>query len=263
VATRRICTCGSGLPFDRCHGDSRNDFARDQALHEAGGIAFLFPSVRVRGVDSFLERSAAAAPDEAALEAAVAEGLGLVDEREWRRTVDGWAEPYADRWASLTGAAGDTAAAERALVSGALRAGIEERAPTPLDVVAPLEGHRVEPPTYAALAVAIRPMFVWSVDEARAGEACARERRKPRQRLEAVQEVGGALLTFDHVRRTRALAARLAGDLPFRGLPRASRVLARACDEVAGELAAARRASLALLIAYVEQRTAATVIGHG
>jgi hypothetical protein len=61
-------------------------------------------------------------------------------------------------------------------------------------------------------------------------------------------------MTFTHVQRTSALAARLAAELPFAGLPEASQTLERACDEVERSLDAARATTAALLIAYVEQR---------
>jgi hypothetical protein len=196
-------------------------------------------------------------------ESLIDEGLSEVGRREWRRTVDRWAVPYADRWTSLTGAAGGNGAAERALVAGALRAAIEERLATPNELLEPLEHGGLEPPPYAALAVAVPPVFVWSIDEARAGHAASRGRRKAKQRIDAVEQVAFALMSFDHVRRTRALADRLAGELPFEGLPEASRLLADACDEVAADLGAARRAAAALLIAYVEQLTAAQAVASG
>jgi hypothetical protein len=260
---RELCTCGSGLPFSRCHGDARNAYAREQALREAEAIPALFPFVRVHGVDRFVERAAAAVREDDVPESLIDEGLSEVGRREWRRTVDHWAVPYADRWASLTGAAGETGAAERALVGGALRAAIQERLATPSELLEPLEHGGVEPPQYAALAVAVPPAFVWSIDEARAGQAAARGRHKTRQRVDAVEQVACALMSFDHVRRTRALADRLARELPFEGLPKASRVLANACDEVAADLGAARRTAAALLIAYVEQLTAAHAVSSG
>src|SRR5687767_7081855 len=133
------CTCGSGLPFARCHGDPRNDFARAQALREAEGIAFLFPAVRLRGraVEEFADEAAAAHPDTD--DVPVEDGLALVEPVELRRLVAAWAEPYADRWRSLTTAAGDVDAAERGLVVGALRATVAERQPTPRELIEPLD----------------------------------------------------------------------------------------------------------------------------
>jgi hypothetical protein len=60
-------------------------------------------------------------------------------------------------------------------------------------------------------------------------------------------------MTFTHVQRTSALTRRLALELPFTGLPEASRTLSMGCDEVTRSLDAARAAVAALLIAYVER----------
>ena len=108
------CQCGSGLPFSRCHGDPRNEFAREQALREAESVAMLFPSVRLHGeeIDAFAERAAAAYPDDDPPGGLLEEGVALVDAPEWRRLVDSWAEIYADRWQSLTETAADRDAAE-------------------------------------------------------------------------------------------------------------------------------------------------------
>jgi hypothetical protein len=97
-------------------------------------------------------------------------------------------------------------------------------------------------------------MFVWSVEEARAAQVAAESQRNERRRTDAVEEVAYALMTFPHVQRTSALVAMLAAELPFAGLPEASRTLAHGCDEVERSLDAARATTAALLIAYVEQR---------
>lgn len=251
------CSCGSGLPFSRCHGDPANEFARVQALHEAEGIAWMFPSVRVTGgeVDAFADRMAVEhATDDDVPESTLEHGLALVDGEARRRVIELWAVPYADRWASLVHASGDADAAERALLAGALRAAIAERQPTPRELVEPLEGGALRRSPFAALSAVLPPMFVWSVDELRAAQVAASQQRKPRHGMDAVEEVAYALMTFPHVERTSAMAARLAAELPFAGLPEASRTLAHACDEVDRSLDAARATTAALLIAYVEQR---------
>jgi hypothetical protein len=250
------CACGSGLPFSRCHGDPANEFARVQALREAEGIAWMFPSVRVTGteVESFADRVALEqGSDEDVSETILEQGLALVDDDKRMGVVELWAAPYADRWASLIRASGDADAAERALVAGALRAAIAERQPTPRELVEPLDDGALRRSPFAALSVVLPPMFVWSVDEARAAEVAASQRRG-RHRTEAVEEVAYALMTFAHIRRTSDLVARLAAELPFAGLPEASRTLVRACGEVEQGLDAARATTAALLIAYVEQR---------
>jgi hypothetical protein len=139
------------------------------------------------------------------------------------------------------------------LVAGALRASIAERQRTPRELVQPLETGALRRSPFAALSVVLPPMFVWSVDEARAAQVAA-SHRVGRRRTDAVEEVAYALMTFPHVERTTALVARLAAELPFARLRRATRTLEHGCEEVARGLDAARATTAALLIAYAEQR---------
>jgi hypothetical protein len=248
------CQCGSGLPFSRCHGEPRNEFAREQALREAESVPMLFPSVRLQGdeIDAFAERAAAAFPEDDPPVDILDEGLALVDVSERRRLVDGWVELYADRWRSLTETAADRDAAERSLVRGALRVAIAERQASPLRSAEVLEDGALQRSPLAALALVLPALFVWSRDEA-AAAAIAAAHSKRRQRSEAVESVAYALMTFAHVARTRRLACRLASDLPIAELPEASKVLSSACEDVQSDIDAARAATAALLIAYVEQ----------
>jgi hypothetical protein len=250
-----ICACGSGLPFSRCHGDPANAFAREAALREAEAVPWMFPCVRAEGteIDAFAERAALEHPSGDVSEATLERGLDLVDAEQRAAVVASWAEPYADRWASLTRAAGGPEAAEDALVRGALRAAIAERQATPLELVRELDDLALRRSPFAAVSVVVPPMFVWSVDEARAAQVAA-EQRSTRRRANAVQDVAYALMAFTHIRRTSALVARLAAELPFAGLPEASQTLEHACNEVERSLNAARATTAALLIAYVEQR---------
>lgn len=248
------CPCGSGLPFSRCHGDPRNEFAREQALREAESVAMLFPSVRLQGadIDAFTERAAAEYPDDDPPEALLDEGVGLVDAVELRRLVDSWADLYADRWRSLTETAADHDAAEHALVRGALRVAIAERQASPLRSAEVLEDGALRRSPLAALALVLPAPLVWSRDEAAAAEIAAAH-SKGRQRSEVVESVAYALMTFAHIRRTRTLARRLAAELPIVELRVASETFAAACNDVAERLDAARAATAALLIAYVEE----------
>src|SRR4051794_14675929 len=58
-------------------------------------------------------------------------------------------------------------------------------------------------------------------------------------------------MSFEHARRARLLAHRLAGELPVEGLLRASEMLRGACGEVATDVAAARTLCAGLLVTYV------------
>jgi hypothetical protein len=214
----------------------------------------LFPSVRIQGrrIEAFAEKAAVACPDDDPPAAVLANGIALVDARERRRVVESWAEPYADRWQSLTETAADRGAAERALVVGAVRAAIAERQTTPRDLVELLEDGRLRRTPFAALAVVVPAPFVWSRDEAEAA-AVAATHAKRRGSSAAVEGVAYALMTFTHVTRTRTLLRRLASELPIAELPEASRILSSVCAEVARDLAAARAATAALLMGYAEQ----------
>jgi SEC-C motif len=250
-----LCTCGSGLAFEACHGDPRNDYARETALREARAIAALFPAVRVGGpaVDRFLDAAAAGLDDDTDPDDdLLAEGLTLVDDQERRRVVDSWTVPYADRWESLTRAAADAEGAQRELVLGALEMGVLERVPTPRDLLEIVDESGLRTPSLA-LALVVPPGFVWSRDEAGAAVAASELRRKPLQRDRAVAGVASALVTYEHVRRLRALAGRVAGELPVAGLPAASDTLAMGCRDVELDLDAARQVLAALLMAYVQQ----------
>ena len=137
-----LCSCGSGRSSNRCHGDSRNEFARTQALAEARQAALLFPSVRLRAADALAlaERIAEALSDrEQIAEDVLADAAAAIDEREAHRLVSEWSAAYPDRWSSLCHTAADVDAAERELVKGALAAAIYERLPTPPELVVELE----------------------------------------------------------------------------------------------------------------------------
>jgi hypothetical protein len=224
----------------------------------------MFPSVRLSGaaVEAFVERAVLEhAGDGYLSETLIDEGLALVDGEERRRVVELWAEPYADRWASLTHASGDVDAAEQALVVGALRAAIAERQPTPRELAEPLDRGRLRRSPFAALAVVLPPAFVWSADEARAAKVAASQRRG-RARMDVVEGVAYALMTFTHVRayerpggeaRRRAALRRTAarfGDA-FRGVRRGAGEHRRGADGDGGTARCVRRAASVACVAYV------------
>jgi hypothetical protein len=254
-ATLDLCTCGSGLAFEACHGDPRNEYARETALREARAIAAAFPAVRVRGaaVGRFLDAAAAELGDETDPDdGLLAPGLELVGAREQRRAVESWTVPYADRWESLTRAAADREAAERELLLGALEMGVLERVATPRGLLEHVDETLLRAP-FLALAIVVPAGFVWSRDEVAAAVAASENGRTTLERDRAVAGVASALVTFEHVQRLRALAARVAAELPAPGLATASEVLGVGCRDVELDLQAARQTLAALLMAYVHQ----------
>jgi hypothetical protein len=246
-----ICSCGSGRPFDRCHGDPANDFARAQALAEARQLAVLFPSVRLRDtrVLEFAARAAAELADvDVFPDEMIVEGFELVPKRERRELVAGWVAVYPDRWRSLSRAAGDTAAAEREVVKGAVEVVIAERQPTPRPLLEQVETERLRPAM--ALAILLPPQFIWSLDEAHVAETAARG-RGPADAIRALNEITAAIGGEVHVDRVRSLAVLLAAELPLTGLRRASRVLAEAVTRVADDSLFARQILALTLAGYV------------
>jgi hypothetical protein len=247
-----LCSCGSGRTFDRCHGDPANEFARVQALAEARHVAALFPAVRPRSEEVLAFAATAAAElrgDDEPSEELLDEGVQLVAAREWRTVVDSMAAEYPDRWASLTHAAADTAAAERELVKGAIEPAIAESQATPRTVLRVIERKRPRPAM--ALALVVPPPFVWSIDDAHVAETAARG-RSPREAMRAFEEVAAALERGAHTARVRALTALVAAELPVPAMPRASRLLAEAVERVDDILFV--RAVLALTLGgYVAQ----------
>lgn len=236
------CSCGSGRSFERCHGDPRHEFARRQALLEARQIALLFPSVRPRTVDALALADRLAGDlgeDEELDDDALTVAAAAIEEREARRLVDEWAAAYPDRWSSLCHTSADVAAAEHELVKGAFAAAVHERLPTPPEVIMELE--LAEPSPVPALALVLPPQFVWSYDEARAGAAAHPGR---------IDEVAAALGRVEHVDRVRSLAGFLRAELPFRGFPRASAVLAEACGETERDHEFVRAVCSLSLLAY-------------
>jgi hypothetical protein len=147
---------------------------------------------------------------------------------------------------------GDVERAEHALVVGALRAGIAERQPTPHDRFALLEDGRLSSP-HLALAVVLPPQLVWSIDEANAASVARDGRRRPRARIDAVERVAYALMTFEHIARTRAVCLRLARELPVAAFPNASELLAGATHGVEHDIHLARTTAAALLVAHVDE----------
>jgi hypothetical protein len=242
VAT--LCPCGSGNPFDRCHGDPSNEFARAQALLEARQLAYLFPSVRLAADSAaVVDRLARGLgdgqePSEEALDAAASR----VPKRERRRLVGAWATAYPDRWASLRHTAGDAEAAEHEVVKGALDAAVHEVLPTERAVLAEIEAGPLAP--LASLALLVPPHFVWSLDEGRVAAAAAEDR---------VDEVAAALGRMEHFERVQRLAQLVERELPFADFPGASAAVAEACAEVAEDLNAARAVGSLLLSGYAAE----------
>ena len=117
-----------------------------------------------------------------------------------------------------------------------------------------MELELAEPSPGPALALVLPPQFVWSYDEARAGAAARPDR---------IDEVAAALGRVEHVERVRSLAGFLTAELPFRGFPRASGVLAEACEAAERDLEFVRAVYSLSLLAYVHELGGRTAVGYG
>jgi SEC-C motif-containing protein len=251
---RDLCSCGSGRPFARCHGDPRNPFARKQALLEARQLATLFPSVRLTSprILDFASRAAAELADEDELsEELLDEGARLVGESEVDALVRGWVDAYPDRWASLLHTAADERAARAAVVRGAIEVAVCEHGTTPRAVLAKLEAEPLPPG--AALAFVLPPFFIWSFVEAQAAlAAVAGRRHELEDPLRPVEEVAYALINVEHERRVRRFAACVEAELPVTDFPSASDHLDQACREARSDVRFVRAVASLILAAYVE-----------
>jgi hypothetical protein len=239
-----LCSCGSGKTFERCHGDPRNDYAREQALAEARQIAWLFPAVRTESPDALAhaDRLARNVGDDDPPDELLDEALADLDDEEARRVADSWRSAYPDRWESLARAAGDEAAVERELARGVLAAAVHERLPTPRELLIELEV--TEPSPVVALAFVLPPQFLWSYDEARVAAVAP---------LQAHDEISVSLGRIEHVERLRRLAALVQRELPFAGFPKTSTALSDACELVRTEVTFARGVLSLALTAYARQ----------
>jgi hypothetical protein len=148
---------------------------RLQGLGEAHDIAMLFPFVRPVG-DEITALTDRAAREETVTQEAVDGGRALLDGDERRRLVDSFANRYPDRWTRVVDAAGSAELAERALVTGAVRAAIAERLLPPRGVLEEVERQTDALDTPAKILLfLLSPSNVWSVDDAMGAEEAAAE----------------------------------------------------------------------------------------
>jgi SEC-C motif len=237
VARNDPCPCGSGRKYKLCHGTrlavTEAESQKLLALGEAHDLAALFPFVRPVG-DEIAKLVEHAAREGTVGPEAVDEGRALLDAAERRRLVDSYADRYPDRWAALVAAAGSGEIAERALVTGAVRAAIAERLLPPRGVLEEVERQTDALDTPAKILLfLLSPANVWSIEDVISAEeeASEFEPRSP-EWLAAVDVVARERLDSWHVERVRVLADHLEAWLPIDRLPRISAALAEARDEV-------------------------------
>lgn len=207
------------------------------------------------------------------LEPSIDEALGLIEEPERVRLVDGYALAAPVEWKQLTHELGDAALAQEALLAGGVIAALRERwgpDPDALELVEELADVRADPAQ--ALGFALEGADLWSFDESVAADAALAALPEHLDddaydvRWKRVLAEQAELQWSDwHEERLELLVARLRARLPLDGFPVASRALAGACERFDGDPAFRRELAAVLLsdtlsrvfFAGVHQRLAA------
>jgi hypothetical protein len=259
IVRERPCRCGSGVPERACH-DPRGapgDELRLLALGWIHGLAELFPFLRPTTAPAlaFAERVARelGPADSDVPPEVVEEGLALLGASERARLVDVFAAPHPEEWTAVGRDLGDDGLARRVLAAGAVRSAIDDRRLPPRRLLDDFEsGVAPSWPAAIALALALRPQGVWSIEEARKADRAGSVHDLFGARWSAeIKRVAMELLADEQRMRVRMLALALAQQLPIEGRPRASACLAGACERIAGEPLFADEAAVASLAAYV------------
>ena len=258
------CPCGSETKYKRCCGataDQAERLARSlAALEEAAELPRLFPHLRAEGdaIEAFAERVAReVAGGEVAAER-LAEGTALLDEAERTRIVETFAREHPGDWKEIAGAAVTRAAAEEALLGGAVRAAVESRAaPSGYVLHAIQESELLQDNPLEALGLALPPARLWSIeDPMRAGDATI-GRSADDDWLDAIEDAAEESWSDWHETRLAELVANLARHLPDPTFPRASAVLADACAELERDADAGPQVATVMLANYLVHLLAA------
>jgi hypothetical protein len=237
IGRNERCPCGSGEKFKRCCGTREAQAALERqagALEELVALAQLFPRLRPRGeaFGAWAERVAALQLGEPPLD----EGVALLEPAELERIERGHAEEFPQVWRSLVEELGDDELARKAVVYGAVAAGIRERRPLDGMALRLLDGSPDEDST-EALALVLDAGDLWSVHDSVVADAALAELADDLEdqayalAWDAVlAEQAGRLSTPWHDTRLAELVRRLRSSLPLADFPASSAVLMAACD---------------------------------
>lgn len=262
VSMRGPCSCGSGAPYEQCHGRRGPPSVRLRALAATHGRAALFPFLRPEPADArrFVERTALelGPNDGVILPATVERGLALLGEHERKRLANSYARSQPADWAGLSEAVGDLALARRTLAAGVIRAAIDERRPPPRRVLDDMEaGVAPSASPLEALVLVIHPAGVWSIEDSdEAVEATSNAPVLSAAWGIAVRATARRRLSPEHTQRMRVLGGWLARMLPFEGVPRTSSVLEHACERLERDPPFLFEATCGSLVIYVAHRFA-------
>jgi hypothetical protein len=234
VSRNAPCPCGSGRKHKLCCGTTREqERATRRAFEALFVLPVSFPLLRPDSDDfeEWLTAQRAESPTRALVEDAV-QRLPLPERARISRSYARW---FPQAWGSLVACVRDEAAAETAVLIGAVAAALaEERLPDEF-VLELLEDDPEPAEPVEALALSLEASDLWSVAEAIAADRVVAaipddDEDEYERRWDAdLQREAARLLTRRHRRRLWLLVRRLHRELPIAGFPRASDAIAGAC----------------------------------
>jgi SEC-C motif len=254
VGRNERCSCGSGLKVKRCCGTGAARAAQERAacaLGELMTLSVLFPRLRPRGEEfaAWADRVASTQLEEPPLDAA----LALLDEAERERIESEHAKEYPEFWRSMVDELGNEELARKALVRGAIAAGVWERRPLDPMRLALLDQSSDEEAA-EGLALVLDAGDLWSVHESSiADEALV---GLDDELTDDAYDLVWKATVAEHARRfcgtwhrarLAELVARVHSRLPLNRFPRATAALEGACDEFERDAALRERLAAMLL----------------
>lgn len=212
----------------------------------------LFPALRPEGeaFDRWVDQLGAVDIVELS-ERQLQEGVAPIEAGEKAR-IAAAAAALEPAWQALSDELGEGPACDALLLGGVLAALHEERTLDP-ELLELLEGGEAGHPV-TALSSSLDPTDLWSVVEAAAAEAACEgipdeldDEAYERLWESAIVETADLLWSDWHARRLATLVERVRGQLPARGFPRASALLAEGCEDVRKDAHLARSVAAELL----------------
>jgi hypothetical protein len=251
----------------RCCGTREAQAAMERktsALGELMTLPVLFPQLRPRGeaFAAWAERIATTQLEEPPLD----DGLALLEPRELKRIERGHAQEHPSVWRSLVDELGNEGLAQKAVVRGAIAAGIWERRAPDAEALALLE-QSPELDAAEALALVLDSSNLWSVLESSVVDDALAELDddlddEPYDLIwnATVADQAGRLCGPWHEARLAELVVRVRSRFPLDDFPQATATLARACDEFEHDAGVRKRLAAGLLADSVCRLTLASAL---
>lgn len=239
VGRNEPCPCGSGAKAKRCCGTREAQAVLERktsALGKLMTLPVLFPHLRPGGeaFAAWAERVATTQLAEPPLDDAVA----LLEPGERERIEREHAQEHPHAWRSLVEDLGDKGLARKAVVRGAIAAGVWERRALDAEALELLEeSPSPDGDAAEALALVLDAGDLWSVFESGVADDALVEldddlEDEPYELIwnATVADQARQLCGKWHHARLAELVARLRAHLPLADLPRATATLERACE---------------------------------